>query len=677
MLVSQDTETFLIGPGLLAPPLVCVSESTDAQTSLWKWDDPELVPHLCDQFENHDISGSNFVFDLAVEMRYDNRLIVPIFDALARGSIHCTQMREKLIDLEKGTYYWDEDEEGNFKRKSYSLDACCKRRLGIGKYSSGGDKYRLAFHDFYRAPLSEMPDEAKIYACMDSAVNLRLHEDQDKEHVQSLEDEAHQVRAHFGLHLASARGIRTDNDNVEELRSQCQKWIDELTPELREARLIRKNGKRNSQAAVRRLIRRYTRAGLQESLKLTQTGERILIEDFENNWEAFIKEAEKKGKWISVDAVSCFESGDPVLRRYGVHSKMSNLLSGAVKHLEAGTWLPIQTYFDPLKETGRTSSSGPNIQNVRQGINLPHPYAWTKEGNERLKLHPDPRECFVAREGYVLLACDYSGAENHTLAQCCKTMFGYSKMADALNTGKDLHGWVGATIVGVDYETFMAKLAAKDPECVNARKSAKVANFGFPGGCGAARLVAAAKIFGVFIDEWQAQQLKRDWLIAWPEMVEYFDYVSQQETDDGWYQVDQLFSPRIRGKASFTAACNSYFQGLAADGAKAALFEITRRQWCCPESALYGTYVVNFVHDEFILEVPYRQLEAAARELKQVMCERFNRYTPDVPVDASAEAGVHWKKEMAPVFGLFNANGQPIKGSDDEYGWDESHPLAA
>lgn len=677
MLVSSDTETSLIGPGLLAPVLVCVSEATDTHTDLWHHGESGLTSHLREGFDQHDVTYSNAVFDLAVKMRFDNRLIKPIFNALSRGTIHCTQMREKLIDLEKGVFVWEEDEEGNFKRKSYSLDACCKRRLGRGKFSAGGDQYRLTFHDFWNVSLSDWPQDAKTYATVDAAVNLRLHQHQDKERCQSLEDEAHQVRAHFALHLASARGIRTDNNNVERLRKSCQKWLDRLAPELRSASLIRKNGKRNSQAAVRRLIRRSHKAGTSEGLKLTTTGERVLIEEFENNWNAFIKEAERRGRWISVDSVSCFESCDPVLLRYGVHSKLSNMLSGAVKHLEAGTWLPIQTYFDPLKETGRTSSSGPNIQNVRQGIDLPHPYDWTPEDNRRLKIHPDPRECFVAREGYVLLACDYSGAENHTLAQVCKTKFGFSMMADALNTGKDLHGWVGAVILGISYDNFMGKLAAKDPAAVAARKLAKVANFGFPGGCGAARLVEAAKIFNVFIDEYEAQQLKQHWLTAWPEMKRYFEHVSQQEQDNGFYRVQQLFSPRVRGKATFTAACNSYFQGLAADGAKAAMWEITYRQWCCPESALYGTYIVNFVHDEFILEVPYAKLEAAARELRQVMCECFNRYTPDVPVTAVADAGVHWKKEMCPVFGIMDKNGKIIPGTEEDFGWREEHPLAA
>lgn len=672
-----DSETCLIAPGVSAPPLVCVTACDNKDSYFAKWDDHELVPQLQKWFEGETVFA-NAPFDLGVFMRHDRRLVQPIFEALGGeitdhpsyvGSrLQDVQMREKLLDLEKGRYLFHEDEEGNVKRVSYSLDAIARRRDFGGKHW-GGREWRLKYHDLRDIPLEGWPAPAVDYADVDAELTHKIHMAQQPGHP----DEGFQLRAHLCLSLASSRGLKTDNDNVERLRKQCEQWLDKLTPELTAESLIRDNGKRNTRQAVRRMIET-----MGSDVELTTKGSEILIDEYDGNMREFLTAAWKAGKWVSVASAACLDSGDPTLLRYGVHSKLSNMLTGAVKHIEAGTFLPIQTYFDPLKETGRTSSSGPNIQNVRQGIDLPHPFKWTPETpKERLQFTPDPRQCFVAREGYVLLACDYSGAESHTLAQICKSRFGYSKRADALNQGLDLHHWVAATICGWDYKTFEAKYNAGVDQAKRARKSAKVANFGFPGGCGAARLVAAAKMFGVFIDEYDAQQLKRDWLIAFPEMKDYFDYVSSCETDDGWYFVEHLFSKRIRGKATYTAACNSGFQGLAADGAKAAMWEIVRRQRCCPWSNLWGTYLVNFVHDEFILEVPYRKLEAAARELQQIMCEYFNRYTPDVPVHASAEAGIHWKKTMAPVFGLFDESGALIPGTEEEYGWHEAHPLAA
>lgn len=53
---------------------------------------------------------------------------------------------------------------------------------------------------------------------------------------------------------------------------------------------------------------------------------------------------------------------------------------------------------------------------------------------------------------------------------------------------------------------------------------------------------------------------------------------------------------------TFTQAANTMFQGLTSDGAKAAMWEVARRQFTEPKSALYGTRNVNFIHDELIAE---------------------------------------------------------------------------
>jgi hypothetical protein len=643
-----DSETSLIMPGVAAPALVVVSACDGKEMILAKHDDPDLFPYLVDKFRGRTVFA-NAPFDLSVFIRHDERLIDPIFNALADGNVHDVQMTEKLNDLQAGEFKYYEDEEGNFRRKSYSLDAILGR-WNLGRKHYGGRKYRLRFHDYHDTPLNEIPKDARDYAVTDAAQTWRLDQTQTPH-----PDAAHQVRAHFSLHLASCRGFRTDNKNVVSLHNQCTEWMDKIRPGLEKAKLLKPDGTKNTKVAVRRMIDVMGR-----NVQFTTKGEEKLLSDFRGDLDGLLKLSYSSGKLVSVATPSCIESGDDLLLHYGIYSKLSNMLTGSVKHLEAGTFLPIQTYFDPLMETGRTSSSGPNIQNQRRGIVLPHPFDFDENGKrEKLVFHPDPRECFVAREGYALLACDYAGAENHTLAQSCLKLVGQSQLAAALNDGLDVHTWVASVILGCDYQTAAYRISIGDPEAQNARQLAKVANFGFPGGCGPARLVAFAKGMGVEIDEYLAAKLKAIWFKAWPEMRLYFEYISQCETDDGWYFVDHVNSPRIRGRATFTAACNSYFQGLAADGAKAAMWEVTRRQWCEPTSALYGTFIVNFVHDELILECPIGQLEAAARELREVMCYEFNKYTPDVPVHAEAEAMIHWTK-----------NGQKVFDENDEYVWD-------
>ena len=368
-------------------------------------------------------------------------------------------------------------------------------------------------------------------------------------------------------------------------------------------------------------------------------------------------------------AAQCLEADDIPLRQYGIYSKLSNMLSGSIKDLDKGLFIPIQTRFEPLMETGRTSSRGPNIQNRRRALKLPDPWGRVGDDGRELEIHikPDDRNCFRARDGYALVACDFSGAESHTLAQVCVDKFGQSKMADALNSGKDLHTWVAATILGCSYEEAVARINAGDPEAKAARQTSKPANFGYPGGCGVNRFMSFANAQlpkHLHLDYHGAAELKKQWYSAWPEMNDYFAFISGCTDDRGWYYVNHVRTERVRGRASYTAACNSHFQGLASDGAKAALWEVTRRQWCEPASALYGTHVVNFVHDEIIIECPVHQVEAAARELQDVMCYEFNKFTPDVPVHATADAMFHWAKDGVPCF------------KDDAFVWTPEKALA-
>ena len=95
---------------------------------------------------------------------------------------------------------------------------------------------------------------------------------------------------------------------------------------------------------------------------------------------------------------------------------------------------------------------------------------------------------------------------------------------------------------------------------------------------------------------------------------------------------------RIQSKARYTQARNSPFQGLAADGAKLALFQLFRQ----------GVSVVAFVHDELIIEVPegsdYRQ---ARDNLRRVMINSMKEVIPDVEVEVKCNGVMkHWYKEV-------------------------------
>lgn len=94
---------------------------------------------------------------------------------------------------------------------------------------------------------------------------------------------------------------------------------------------------------------------------------------------------------------------------------------------------------------------------------------------------------------------------------------------------------------------------------------------------------------------------------------------------------------------------NTFFQGLAADGAKHAGFNIARE--CYLEDPygegptdLYGCRTVLFLHDEFILEVPEERAHDACMRLCYVMERSMRDYIPDVMVRAEPALMRRWYK---------------------------------
>ena len=243
------------------------------------------------------------------------------------------------------------------------------------------------------------------------------------------------------------------------------------------------------------------------------------------------------------------------------------------------------------------------------------------------------RECFTPRPGKVYAQADFPQLELYTLAQCCVTWLGQSKLAEALNAGLDPHMQVAAMILGTTYED--AKKNKHTDAVKEARGGGKVANFGFPGGLGIDSLISyAKKAYGVTLDRAKAKELKEHWYAAWPEMPHYFARVNALcANESGKATVETLWTKRIRGQASYCASCNNGFQALGADCAKNAAWLIAKAQYVDAASPLFNSRTVAFVHDEFIAEVQDDdRAHDAAYELARLMVTGANVYLPDVPI---------------------------------------------
>ena len=233
-------------------------------------------------------------------------------------------------------------------------------------------------------------------------------------------------------------------------------------------------------------------------------------------------------------------------------------------------------------------------------------------------------------------------------------------LADRIRRGEDVHIATGAVVMGVDYGVAFAAYHDGDhdlhAEAKRARQVAKAANFGFPGGLGAGAFVHFARGYGIDLTEGEAADLRAKWMSAIPEMNGYFNHIGQG-TGFGPTAVRQFVSGRIRGGVGFCDGCNTLFQGIVADGAKAAAYEVARAAYTHdgaegrPSSPLFGCRPWVFIHDEIIMEAPDDPdaLTAAADELSRLMVEALARYIPDVPITASPAAMARWHKDAEEV----------------------------
>jgi DNA polymerase-1 len=313
--------------------------------------------------------------------------------------------------------------------------------------------------------------------------------------------------------------------------------------------------------------------------------------------------------------------------------------------------------YTNIKATGRTSCSKPNVQNLprRAGV----------------------RECFIpTKPNHVLIAVDYSQLELCTLAQVCYTRYGFSAMRDAINAGQDLHKVFAASVFNVDIKDVTKQQ----------RQLAKAFNFGKPGGLGHTKFVQFAwDSYKVELDIDRAKELHEVWLNTFPEMRLYLKDKTPEkfEMEDGflWYSVTRLlqgerttskgkelhemayavaaeiaagrdFSPElwrevssedvvlptgfIRAKTDFCAARNTPFQGLAAAGAKCAMYRAFRD----------GLEMVAFIHDEIIIQAPEDKIPEYRARLERCMLDGMAEVVPDVKIAVAAEVMKRWVKEI-------------------------------
>lgn len=290
-------------------------------------------------------------------------------------------------------------------------------------------------------------------------------------------------------------------------------------------------------------------------------------------------------------------------------SKLKSTYTDAIAELLDKESRVHTTYSIAATNTGRLASSNPNLQNIP---------IRSEEGKKI-------RSCFIAREGYKIISCDYSQVELRLLAEVADV----KRLKQAFAEGLDVHAATASHVFGVPIDKVDSGL----------RRQAKAINFGIVYGISAFGL---AKNIGV--EPAQAKAYIDAYFAQMPEIKDYMNKTIEFAHKNGYVQTPfgrrcSTFgindsNKRIVANAE-RAAINAPIQGGAADIIKLAMIKMER---VLAEKG-YKTKMLLQVHDELIFEAPVDEVEKVMPLIKDVM---ENIIESSVKFVAEAGVGDNW-----------------------------------
>ena len=266
------------------------------------------------------------------------------------------------------------------------------------------------------------------------------------------------------------------------------------------------------------------------------------------------------------------------------------------------------SYHQAVTATGRLSSSDPNLQNI----------PIRNEEGRRI------RQAFIAREGFTVVAADYSQIELRIMAHLSQDQ----GLINAFTQGKDIHRSTAAEIFGV----------ALDDVTSEQRRNAKAINFG---------LIYGMSAFGLSrqlgIGRADAQSYMDLYFKRYPGVQTFMHDIREKAKAQGY--VETLFGRRLylpdinssngmRRKAAERVAINAPMQGTAADIIKRAMIQLDQKLQNDPNIAM-----IMQVHDELVFEVRSEKVAFYSELIKTHMESAANLV---VPLIVEVGQGTNW-----------------------------------
>lgn len=268
------------------------------------------------------------------------------------------------------------------------------------------------------------------------------------------------------------------------------------------------------------------------------------------------------------------------------------------------------SYHQAVTATGRLSSTDPNLQNI----------PIRNEEGRRV------RQAFVPRDGYKIVAADYSQIELRIMAHLSKD----EGLLNAFAQGKDIHKATASEVFSVPLDDVTDQQ----------RRSAKAINFG---------LIYGMSAFGLSrqlnIPRNDAQSYMDLYFERYPGVLHYMDKTREHAKEKGYVETvfgRRLYLPDIkasngaRRKGAERAAINAPMQGTAADIIKLAMLRVD--EWINKEAGDY-VFMMMQVHDELVFEIKEEKVDEAVAKITALMEQAA---TLSVPLQVEAGIGKNW-----------------------------------
>ncbi len=388
------------------------------------------------------------------------------------------------------------------------------------------------------------------------------------------------------LYAMEEEGITLDVPLLEKMSAECQKKIDGLTVQLYE-----KAGEEfnlNSPKQLSRIL--FEKLGL-PVIKKTKTG-------FSTNEEVLTKLA------LNHDVPS-------LILEYRQLAKLQSTYLDALPKLLSPQTHRIHTEFNQIgAETGRLSSSHPNLQNIPI----------------KTELGRKIRGAFTSSsKDHILIAADYSQIELRVLADLSKD----ETLINAFKKDQDIHSYTSALIFDIPEEDVTKEM----------RYSAKRVNFGIIYGMSAFGLAK-----DLDISQPEAQGFIDRYFLRYPGVKQFMDDEIAKCERDGYVTTllkRRRYIPEINSKNmglrqfAQRQAINTPVQGTAADLIKLAMINMQN----AIKKATLKSKMILTVHDELVFDVVVSEQEKMAALIKEIM---ENPLTLSVPIKVSMKMGQNW-----------------------------------